>query len=152
MTVHLAPTADHLAYWTREDQPTPPAVFVIGGPEEGPDVIPCPTVVTVDRVEGVEGYIRSFHVPIALDPDELAALASGGTLWLTTFGSLPIHRLDVQLVAPTREAVVEHVTGHLMVTLDLGADLAHAAAAASVEVLAAAGLCKVANTAPGQEP
>lgn len=59
----------------------------MGGPEEGPDVIPCPCLVANDA--GV------VHVAMTLDEIEVAALAQGGTLWLSTWGGLPIHLVEV---------------------------------------------------------
>lgn len=74
-------------YWSDRDGGSDVARVVIGGPEEGPDVIPCPAVVSPEA-----GMI---HVAYALDEIELAALAQGGTLWLTTWGPLPVHLLEV---------------------------------------------------------
>lgn len=85
------PTNHDLDHWATEDGNRPEA-FVIGGPEEGPEVIPCPTLVGVD--EQFAGA-RVFHVPYVLDEIEVAALAHGGTLWLTTYGGLPIHRVEI---------------------------------------------------------
>lgn len=84
-------TEAHVAYWTEHDgcEQLP---RVIGGPEEGPDVIPCPALVAPGA--GV------VHVAYELNELELATLAQGGTLWLTTWGGLPIHHLAVT----TREA------------------------------------------------
>lgn len=85
------PTPADIDHWTSEDGHAPTPV-VIGGPEEGPEVIPCPTLVGVDdQFAGA----RVFHVPYELNEIEVAALAQGGTLWLTTYGGLPIHRVEV---------------------------------------------------------
>jgi len=62
--------------------------LVIGGPEEGDDVAPCPALVNVEA--------NQVHVAFELDEIELAALAQGGTLWLTTWGMIPVHRLEVK--------------------------------------------------------
>lgn len=62
----------------------------IGGPEEGDDVIPCPTVIQGNPPG------RLFHVARQLDEIEVAALAHGGTLWLTCWGGLPVHLVHVQ--------------------------------------------------------
>jgi hypothetical protein len=37
-----------------------------------------------------------IHVAYQLDEIEVAHLARGGTLWLTTYGGLPIHLIEVQ--------------------------------------------------------
>lgn len=68
--------------------PEPVAYFrlVLGGPEEGDGVIPCPTLVSSAGV---------WRVAYQLDEIEVAALAQGGTLWLSTWSQLPIHRIEV---------------------------------------------------------
>ena len=79
-------TPGEVAYWQEVDD-CPQYATVIGGPEEGPEVIPCPALISE----------RSHVVRVAwqLNEIELAALAQGGTLFLTTYGTLPIHSLDV---------------------------------------------------------
>lgn len=79
-------TPEQVAYWTERDEAEQQAL-VIGGPDEGPDVIPCPALVCVEA--------RVFHVALQLDEIEVAQLAQGGTLWLTTYGGLPIHLVEV---------------------------------------------------------
>lgn len=75
-------------YWNeREGRSHVPVV--IGGPEEAPDVVPCPTLVTPGPGQ------RMCHVAYQLNEIELAVLAQGGTLWLSTWGGLPIHLLEV---------------------------------------------------------
>lgn len=66
---------------------------VMGGPAEGPEVIPCPALVTVPPGSGGAPVVR---VAYELEPGDLEALAGGGTLWLSTWGGLPIHALHVQ--------------------------------------------------------
>lgn len=57
--------------------------------------LPCPALVTqVDDTEVGGGVV--VRVPWQLDEIELAHLARGGTLWLSTFGGLPPHSLEVQ--------------------------------------------------------
>lgn len=82
----VAATDEQAAYWAVRDLSVQVAV-VIGGPEEAPDVIPCPALITPDRSRA--------HVAYQLDEIEVAALAQGGTLWMTTWGGLPIHSLEV---------------------------------------------------------
>lgn len=87
--------------------------MIIGGPDEGPDVIPCPALVahlTVPRDDGTTATGRVFHVAYQLDEIEVAALAQGGTLWLTTWGGLPIHHLEVT-GPPSRVIDVEATDG-----------------------------------------
>lgn len=81
------PTDEEVEAWAIHDNDTTTARRVLGGPEEGSDVIPCPTVVSFDA-----GLCR---VAYQLDEIELAHLARGGTLWLTTWGLLPVHLLSV---------------------------------------------------------
>lgn len=82
-------TEAQLAKWADED----PHVAVIGGPAEGPDVIPCPAVITFPEGRGAPPVVR---VAWQLDEIDLAHLAKGGTLWLSTWGGLPIHLLEVE--------------------------------------------------------
>lgn len=57
-----------------------------------PDVVPCPAVLTDDPNRD-DVIVR---IPWQLDEIELAHLARGGTLWLSTWGGLPPHQLEVQ--------------------------------------------------------
>jgi hypothetical protein len=79
-----------LDYWADYDA----HATVIGGPPSEPDCIPCPALVTTS--EALNGTTVAIRVPYELDEIELAHLARGGTLWLTTWGGLPIHMLEVQ--------------------------------------------------------
>jgi hypothetical protein len=74
----------------RFEREVPHRHVVIGGPEEGPDVEPCPAVVAI------EDEVTVIRVAWELDEIDLAHLARGGTLWLTTWGGLPVHKLEVQ--------------------------------------------------------
>src|SRR5205085_9985647 len=85
-------TTDDIAHWVNRDGHAIGPIL-IGGPEEGPDVTPCPAIIGTEHVG--EHIVRVVHVPWQLDEIELAALAQGGTLWLTTWGGLPVHRLEV---------------------------------------------------------
>jgi hypothetical protein len=51
-----------------------------------------PALVTVDPDRGT----HIIRVPFELDEIEVAHLARGGTLWLSTWGGLPIHMMEVQ--------------------------------------------------------
>ncbi len=73
-----------------------PTAYVIGGPEESDGVIPCPALVMHD-----EGQVV-VRVAWQLDEIEVAALAQGGILWLSTWGGLPIHLLHVDTPAASR--------------------------------------------------
>lgn len=84
------PTTDaDLAYWVDYN----PEPAVIGGPPSEPDCVPCPALVTRDPQRGGQVIVR---VPFELDEIELMHLAKGGTLWLSTWGGLPIHMMEVQ--------------------------------------------------------
>lgn len=80
-------TPEGEAWWTERDG-CQQWRQVIGGPAEGPDVIPCPALIA--------GGVNCVHVAFKLDEIEVAHLARGGTLWLTTWGGLPIHLVEVQ--------------------------------------------------------
>jgi hypothetical protein len=82
------PTPGDHDLWAQVDG-VPARGVIIGGPEEGPDVVPCPALVT-----DVDGQ-RLVRVRWDLDEIELAALAQGGSLWLTCWGGLPVHAMDV---------------------------------------------------------
>lgn len=80
-----------LAYWDELN----PVVHVFSGPGEiEAGVEPCPAVVTDDQIGNTFGPV--VRVPWVLDEIELAHLARGGTLWLSTWGGLPMHMLEVQ--------------------------------------------------------
>ena len=79
-------THEQIGYWSDRDG-CPQSLVSIGGPEEGPTVIPCPALVARE--------VNQIHVAWQLNEIELAQLAQGGTLWLTTWGGLPIHLIEV---------------------------------------------------------
>ncbi len=84
--IPIPATDEQVAYWEDRDG-APAARLVIGGPEEGSDVIPCPALIVPDA--------RMYHVALQLDEIEVARLAQGGTLWLSTWGGLPVHLIEV---------------------------------------------------------
>lgn len=86
--IPVAPTDRQAAAWAAADG-CQQHVAVIGGPEEGDGVIPCPTLVSDHAGRAM------CHVAYQLDELEVAALAHGATLWLTTWGGLPVHHLTV---------------------------------------------------------
>jgi len=81
-------TDEQIAKWAERDG-VPSTPHVIGGPHEGGDVIPCPALVA----HTADGAV--VHVAFKLDEIEVARLAQGGTLWLTTWGGLPVHLVEV---------------------------------------------------------
>lgn len=82
----VAPDITHEAYWG--DYTWHHATFT--APDDPPDCTPCPALVT----ETEHGPV----VRVAWKPDEIeaAAIADGGTIWLSTWGGLPAHSLEVQ--------------------------------------------------------
>lgn len=85
-----AHTPEAMAYWA--DHNPRPAVFT--APDDPPNCEPCPALITDSIDEGYSGPI----VRVAWKPDEieLAHLARGGTIWLSCWGGLPAHMLEVQ--------------------------------------------------------
>jgi hypothetical protein len=84
-----ADTPEALAYWA--DLNPRPAIFT--APGEMPGCAPCPALVTDTTVGDGAQVVR---VAWQLDEIELAHLARGGTLWLSVWGGLPPHMLEVQ--------------------------------------------------------
>lgn len=80
-------TEADMAYWAHLN----PRPAMISGPNEiEAEIAPCPAVVT----DG-DDFGTVVRVPWTLDEIELAHLANGGTLWLSTWGGLPIHMMEV---------------------------------------------------------
>lgn len=75
-----------LEYWA--DYSPIPATYAA----DDPDTVPCPAVHTTDFTRDAV----VVRVPWQLDEIELMHLAQGGTLWLSTWGGLPPHQLEVQ--------------------------------------------------------
>lgn len=88
MTPRQTTDAD-LAYWA--DQSPRAVVFAA----DDPTFEPCPAIITDDQTTEVGGGVV-VRVAWELDEVELAHLAKGGTLWLSTWGGLPPHMLEVQ--------------------------------------------------------
>jgi hypothetical protein len=76
-------------YWSSLD----PRPMLISGPNEvEAGITPCPALITGSDGDVFGSVVR---VPWVLDEIELAHLAQGGTLWLSTWGGLPIHMIEV---------------------------------------------------------
>lgn len=84
-----AHTPEALAYWA--DYNPQRAVFT--APDDPPNCEPCPALVTDSSDRDGSKVVR---VAWKLDEVELANLARGGTIWLSTWGGLPAHMLEVQ--------------------------------------------------------
>lgn len=88
-------TDDHLAYWSDFD--TKVATFTAPSEREV-GIEPAIGIITQPRVP------EDLGVPcvrVAWKPNEIdvAALAQGGTIWLSTWGGLPPHQIEVQAPA-----------------------------------------------------
>lgn len=80
-------TERDMYYWG----PLAPRFVMMTGPGEVESGIePCPAIATTDEGSTV------VRVAWELDELELAHLARGGTLWVSTWGGLPVHSLHVQ--------------------------------------------------------
>jgi hypothetical protein len=79
-----------LAYWA--DLDPHPATFTGPGEVEA-GVKPCEALVTRDSHGDEFGDV--VRVPWQPTEIELAMLARGGTIWLSTWGGLPMHMLEV---------------------------------------------------------
>jgi hypothetical protein len=79
---------EHLAYWADQLEAAPITMKSPAGLEDCND---CSAVLT--RNEHGERVVRVAWKP---DEIELAHLARGGTIWLSTWGGLPPHMLEVQ--------------------------------------------------------
>lgn len=82
-------TADDLDYWGGQN---PYVRTFRTDAEVAAGVEPCDGIVT----ETVDVFGPVVRVPWKLDEIEVAHLAHGGTLWLSTWGGLPMHMLEVQ--------------------------------------------------------
>lgn len=73
-----------------------PEVHTFTAPgEREAGVEPCQALVTCDPDMFERGPVI-VRVPWTLNEIELVHLAKGGTLWLSCWGHLPVHALDVQ--------------------------------------------------------
>lgn len=82
-------TEDHVAYWAHLDPR--PATF--RAPEGVEDCGDAEVIITRSDASADEQVVRVAWKP---DEIELAALAQGGTIWLSTWGTLLPHMLEVQ--------------------------------------------------------
>lgn len=91
-----APT--DLDYW-REHNPRP---TTFTPPTGLADAEPCEAIVT-----DVGDEVAVVRVPWSLSAEEVEQLAAGGTLWLSTWGGLPPHQLEVQPSPAGKPAATE---------------------------------------------
>lgn len=85
-------TDRHLAYWDGE---VAAAITTFAPPDDLPGCAPCTAVVTLSNQPGNEAEMV-VRTPWRPSDEDLAALAAGGTVWLSTWGGLPPHMLEVQ--------------------------------------------------------
>jgi hypothetical protein len=82
-----------LEYWA----PLHPMKVVFSA--DDPSFTECPALKTLDaEVDGRRSTVGGgtvVRVPWTLDPEEVEVLAAGGTIWLSTWGGLPPHMLEV---------------------------------------------------------
>jgi hypothetical protein len=86
-------TDQHLAYWS--DHPSRLVTFT--APSDPPGCVPCNAIVTY-VVEDGRGF-DVVRVPWQPDAADVVELLAGGTIWLSTWGGLPAHMLEVQTPA-----------------------------------------------------
>lgn len=86
----------HLAYWADFDV----RLCRFTAPDDPPGCIPCNAIVTTVNEEGRDFAV--VRVPWKPNEVEVAHLAKGGTIWLSTWGGLPAHMIEVQ--EPWRKA------------------------------------------------
>lgn len=95
-------TDTDLGYWA-DLNPTRHVFTAPGEIEAG--VEPCAGIVTDDASGNQFGQV--VRVPWVLNEIELTHLAKGGTLWLSTWGGLPMHMLEVQPPAGAQPPIDE---------------------------------------------
>jgi hypothetical protein len=78
-------TDDHVAYWAGH------VVKAVTFQGDGDSVGDVRALITTDH-DGTQ----AVRVPWKLNEIELAQLARGGTIWLSVWGGLPPHMLEVQ--------------------------------------------------------
>lgn len=76
----------HAQYWADQE----PLLKVFSCPDDMPDCVPAQAFVTTS---GDEVVVRTAWRPSLADVE---ALKDGGVIWLSTWGGLPPHMLEVQ--------------------------------------------------------
>ncbi len=84
----------HLAYWSEQMEAQPAVFLAPDGLDDG--CSPCTGVVTRPLEPGPMDGMQVVRVAWRPDDEDLAALAAGGVVWLSTWGGLPPHMLEVQ--------------------------------------------------------
>lgn len=71
-----------------------PREFTFAAPEQvSPDaVLPCQALVT-DDADGISHQV--IRVPWQPDDNDIARIAAGGTIWLSSHSMLPVHSIAV---------------------------------------------------------
>lgn len=86
-------TPEHVAYWEHLE-PRPATFRAPAGVEDCGD---AEVIITCSDISREEQVVRVAWKP---DEIELAALAQGGTIWLSTWGTLLPHMLEIQAPEP----------------------------------------------------
>jgi hypothetical protein len=81
------PSTDDVNYWCAREETYAQTLLISGPGELADDVRPCPAIIMPEK--------NMVTVRWELSEIELAQLANGGRLWLTTWGGLPIHTIEV---------------------------------------------------------
>lgn len=77
-------TDDDVQLWSEQPNVTQAQRQIMLAPLELDDCAPCGVVATITSDDHL-----IVRVPLKLDEIELAQLARGGTIWLSTYGGLP---------------------------------------------------------------
>jgi hypothetical protein len=77
-----------LVYWYADE---PQRCTFTGPGEVEAGIEPCPGLITIGDPDG-----KVCRVALELDEIELTHLARGGTIWLSTWGHLPVFKVEVQ--------------------------------------------------------
>lgn len=86
-------TTYDLDYWSGQN----PRIAMFTAPEEiAAGVAPCLGIVTDDPADTDTPFGSAVRVPVQLNADEIEALGKGGTLWLSTWGGLPMWMIEIQ--------------------------------------------------------
>lgn len=81
-------TVHHASYWADFHES---GIVTFVAPADMPDCAPCQAVVTRD-----EDGTQVVRVPWKPDRTDLLHLISGGTVWVSLWGALPPHMIEVQ--------------------------------------------------------
>lgn len=81
---------EHIEYWSG----FPIKLGVFTASDDPPNCTPCNAIITLVNEDGRD--LSVVRAPWKPNEVELVHLAKGGTIWLSTWGGLPAHMLEVQ--------------------------------------------------------